>query len=144
MSTNKYGKYIIREPLGTFANLHPELTGIENFVVEGKQWGIQDCHMGMTAVDKPFLMEKKPHKHPNDEFLCFIAGDPMNLRDFGAEIELCLGEEQEKHIINSSTVVYIPRDFPHCPLDFKVVKRPVVFLVFMPAGEYVKIYGESH
>jgi hypothetical protein len=61
----------------------------------------------------------------------------MNLRDFGAEIELCLGEEQEKHIINSSTAVYIPKELPHCPLNFKVIKKPIVFMVVM-LGDYIK------
>ncbi len=133
----KYGKYIIREPLGTFADMHPELTGIQNFGIEGKEWGFGQGHMHMTAVDKPFVMLDKPHTHPNDEYICFIAGNPMNLCDFGAEVELCLGEEEEKHIINSSTVVYIPKGFPHCPIVFKTVTKPIVLLIFMPAGEYI-------
>jgi hypothetical protein len=136
MPVTKYGKYIKREPLGTFADLHPELTGIENFRCMGKPWGV-NYSVSTTAIDKPFLMEPGPHVHPYDEFLCFIAGNPMNLRDFGAEIELCLGEEQEKHIINSSTAVYIPKELPHCPLNFKVIKKPIVFMVVM-LGDYIK------
>lgn len=134
----KYGKYVLREPVGTFAQKHPELEGIESIIVSGKQWGFFDCHMGMTAIDKPFVMLNEPHKHPHEEFICFLGGDPMNPREFGAEVELCLGEEQEKHIINSPTIVYIPKEFPHCPLNFKVVTKPVVLLIFLPRGEYVK------
>jgi hypothetical protein len=83
-------------------------------------------------------MEKQPHTHPYAEFLCFVGGNPMEVRDFGAEVELCLGEEQEKHIINSSKVVYIPANFPHCPLDFKVIRRPIMFMVITFGKDYIK------
>lgn len=134
----KYGKYILKEPVSSFAQKHPELEGIESFVVSGKSWGFYDCHIGMTAVDTPFVMLDEVHTHPHEEFICFIGGDPLNPREFGAEVELCLGEEQEKHIITSTTVVYIPKEFPHCPLNFKVVTKPVVLLIFLPTGKYSK------
>lgn len=137
MPGSKYASYLSREPLGTFAGLHPQLTGIENFRINGKQWGV-GCRMGSTAIDKPFLMEKQPHKHPHDEFLCFIGGKAMKVRDFGAEIELYLGEELEKHFITCSTAVYISKDLPHCPLNFKVIEEPIVFLVIMLGNKYTK------
>ena len=133
----KYAKYIRREPIGTFAGLHPQLTGIENFKVNGKQWGV-GCRMGTTAVDKPFLMEKQAHTHPCDEFLCFFGGNAMKVRDFGAEIELYLGEELEKHVIDCATLVYVPKDLPHCPLNFKVIDQPIVFMAIILGNKYIK------
>ena len=94
--------------------------------------------MGSTAVDKPFLMEKVPHTHPCDEFLCFFGGNAMKVRDFGAEIELYLGEELEKHVITSPTVVYVPKDLPHCPLNFKVIEQPIVFMAIILGHKYIK------
>jgi hypothetical protein len=72
----------------------------------------------------------EPHTHDYHELLCFIGGNPKNINDFGAEIEMCLGEEQEKHIINSTTIVSIPPGLIHCPLIVKKCdpERPVVFL----------------
>ncbi len=134
----KYGKYIIREPLGTFADVHPELTGVQSFGIEGEKWDLGPCHIQMTAVHKPFVMLNKSHAHPDDEYLCFIAGNPMDLGDFGAEVELFLGEEGEKHIINSSTIIFIPKGLPHCPIIFTAVKKPIFLLTVVPAGGYLQ------
>jgi len=59
-------------------------------------------------------------------------------RLFGAEIELYLGEELEKHVITCSTVVYVPKDLPHCPLNFKVIEQPIVFMAIILGNKYVK------
>jgi len=134
MSTNKYGKYISREPLRAIGT-QPLLKGIEMYDVNGPQWDTA-CIVHYSAVDKPILLLKEPHTHPYPEFVCFIGGNVMKVRDFEAEIEMYMGEEQEKHIITSSAVVYLPAGFPHCPLNFKVVKKPVVLMTISLGKEY--------
>ena len=134
MSTTKYGKYISREPLRAIGT-QPLLKGIEMYDVNGPQWDTA-CIVHYSAVDKPILLLKEPHTHPYPEFVCFIGGNVMKVRDFEAEIEMYMGEEQEKHIITSSTVVYLPAGFPHCPLNFKVVKKPVVLMTISLGKEY--------
>ena len=42
-----------------------------------------------------------------DEYLCFVGGDITDMFSFNAEIELYMGEEEEKFIITSPTVVYV-------------------------------------
>ena len=134
MSTTKYGKYISREPLRAIGT-QPMLKGIEMYDVNGPQWDTA-CIVHYSAVDKPILLLKEPHTHPYPEFVCFIGGNVMKVRDFEAEIEMYMGEEQEKHIITSSSVVYLPAGFPHCPLNFKVVKKPVVLMTISLGKEY--------
>lgn len=72
-------------------------------------------------------MIKDTHKHDFNQLLCFMNGDMLNIRDFGGEVELSLGEEGEKHIINTTTIVNIPAGLPHCPLNFKKIDRPIIF-----------------
>jgi len=134
MAETKYGQYIVREPLGKL-DTQPALANIERFAVDGPKWGV-DCIVGYTAVDKPLFMLKEPHTHPYGEFVCFMGGDPMNVRDFGAEIEMCLGIEEEKHLITTSCVVYVPPNLPHCPLNFKVVTKPIVLMTITLGKEY--------
>ncbi len=81
-------------------------------------------------------MESKSHVHNYDAYMCFIGGDPTNFRDFGAEVELCLGEEREKQIITSTTIVYVPAGLYHCPMEFKKVERPIMFMHVFPTSEY--------
>jgi hypothetical protein len=60
----------------------------------------------------------------------------MNFRDFGAEVELVMGKEGEKHVITSTTFVYIPKGLLHCPLVFKKVDRPIMFGHVMFTSSY--------
>jgi hypothetical protein len=59
------------------------------------------------------------------EILYFIGGDPMNFKEFGAEVEFTLGDEM--HVIKNTTWVYVPGNVPHCPLNFKRVDKPIMF-----------------
>ncbi len=67
----------------------------------------------------------------------FIGGNPMDFKDFGAEVEFVMGEEGEKHIINTTTWVYIPKGLLHCPLTFTKVDKPIMFghIMFTPTYE---------
>ncbi len=136
MPANRYDKYIKKEPLGKLET-QPLLKDIFRFELNGPQWG-KDLIIGYSAVHKPLFMLKEPHTHAYDEFVCFLGSDPLNLKEFGAEIEFWLGEEQEKHIINTAAVVYCPAGFPHCPLNFKVVKKPIVLMTITLGKEYVQ------
>jgi hypothetical protein len=71
-----------------------------------------------------------PHTHAHDfhELLCFLSGDPENVRELGAEVSMCLGDELEKHTFNTPTIVSMPPGLKHCPLLVKNVTKPVVFL----------------
>ena len=130
MSETKYGKYFIREPIqaGRFAPCmrYSSEFAETNFTI---RW---------HYVTGPWLMEEEPHAHDFDQFACFIGGNPMDIRDFGAEVELFLGEEGEKHVINATTIVYIPRGLIHCPLNFKTVNKAVMFMNIPLTPQYVK------
>jgi hypothetical protein len=93
-----------------------------------------DFTMNYHCMTEPIFMVKTPHAHGSYEILGFIGGNPLDIRDFGGEVELSLGEEGEKHIINSSSFVVIPPGLPHGPLNFKKVDRPFMFLVILMAG----------
>ena len=130
MAEKKYGKYFIREPIeeGKFA---PNMRFSSSFV---------DTNFSIRwhYVTGPWLMEGEPHAHDFDQFSCFLGGNPVNIRDFGAEIELFLGEEGEKHIISATTIVYIPKGLIHGPLNFKRVDKPVMFINIPLTSKYTK------
>jgi hypothetical protein len=77
-----------------------------------------------------------PHKHDFDEYLFFIGGNPLNMGEFDAEIEVALGEEWEIHTINTTSVIYIPKGLQHCPINVKRVGKPFLFGHIMMAGKY--------
>jgi hypothetical protein len=136
----KYGKYILREPIkeptpkkravvpgvNITADLWPGISGI-------------NCNFAFQCVSEPYLMPDPPHKHEFDEFLYFLAGNPMNMKDFGAEVEIALGEDWEKHLITTTSIVYLPAGLQHCPINVKKVEKPFFFGHIMLSGKYAKI-----
>lgn len=75
-----------------------------------------------------------PHVHNYDEFLLFMGADPNNLSELGAEIEVSLGKDEEKHIITTPTAAIMPKGFPHCPVTITKVEKPFIFSVVRPFG----------
>ena len=69
-----------------------------------------------------------PHTHPVPEMLAALGSDPENPTDLGAEFELFMGTEMEKHVINKSTLIYIPENTVHCPFNINKVTRPFIFI----------------
>jgi hypothetical protein len=84
-----------------------------------------DCSLGYHCISKPMSFDE-PHSHNFPELLCFFGGNPLDTTDLGAEIEFTLGGE--KHTITSGAVVSIPAGVKHCPIIFKKVEKPLMFL----------------
>ncbi|HHT47202.1 MAG TPA: hypothetical protein GX004_07955 [Firmicutes bacterium] len=141
MSNTKYGKYVLVEPLGK--SKHPReiqvpviRMGMEDQgPIEG--WDGLPFSMTLEAIYSPIELGG-PHGHTHDdvEILMFMGGNPMDYREFGAEAYILLGEEREKHIINTTTFIYVPGGLRHCPLVFTRVDVPVVFGYIMLAPTY--------
>ncbi len=102
---------------------------------------------------KPFFLDKVQHRHAKDEYLIFLGASFPNVFDFDAKIEFTLGkdEEAETYIIDKPTIIRIPAGVYHCPLHFKEVNKPVLFLATlftpmfggiydMPDGSTVEMY----
>jgi len=130
MAEKKYQELIFEEPIveGEFA---PKI-GLKD--LEGL-----DIRIAYNCISEPFFMIKNAHKHEHAQYLCFIGGNPMDIRDFGAEVELYLGDEGEKHIIDKTTIVHVPAGLSHCPLNFRKVDKPIIFMDIYPAAEYKQI-----
>jgi hypothetical protein len=130
MAETKYGKHILKDVVkkteGGFA-------GYSIIAHEGEL--NVDCSMGYHCVSEPIDFDR-PHAHEFAELLCFIGSDPTNIRNLGAEVEICLGEEQERHIIDTATVVSIPAGLIHCPLTIKNIKKPIIFLEVSLTSKY--------
>jgi hypothetical protein len=127
---SKYGKYIISNAI--LRNIK-DYTGMSLLSQKGELE--TDLSMGYHCVTKPILFGDT-HSHPHAELLCFIGGNPVDITDLGAEIEMSLGSEHEKHIITKTSCVSIPSNLPHCPLNIKKVDKPIVFLMVSLARQY--------
>jgi hypothetical protein len=134
MAGTKYGKYIVTEPYKKASNE----AVVEPMVhLDGeKDGGGANLTVSRSWITRPFRMIKEPHHHDRDQFLIFMGGNPIDVRDFGAEVELFLGKEGEKHIIDRPALVHIPAGLVHGPLEYKRVDKPIVFLDIYLAPTY--------
>ena len=78
---------------------------------------------------KPYFLDRVQHRHPTDEYLIFLGAN-KDVFDFDANIEFTIGkdEEAETYTITAPTIIRIPAGTYHCPLKFKEINKPVLFL----------------
>ena len=129
MSNTKYGKYVIERP-AKIDKYGPEI------IFSGEKDYQSDFGIMFFHISEPVLMEDSPHSHDFDMYLFFLGVD--NMDDLGAEIDIGLGEEGEIHTITRPTSVYVPSGMVHCPLHFKRIDKPVLFIHVINAAKYVK------
>ena len=103
MAETKYGKHIFVEP---FRKASEEFGGGTVFKHDN------DDNSGVIfehyCIDDPKWAIDKSRTNDTHELLCFIGGNPLNIRDLGAEVKICLGPDDEEHLITDTTVVSIP------------------------------------
>jgi hypothetical protein len=77
------------------------------------------------------------HSHPFNECLVFAGLEPKDPNYLGAEIEISLGKDYEKHVINVPSIVCVPKDLPHGPIVTTKVEKPFAHYSIGLAGDYV-------
>ncbi|MCX8032183.1 MAG: hypothetical protein N3B14_02145 [Thermoleophilia bacterium] len=82
------------------------------------------------------------HVHPEAEILCYLGLDPDNLEYLGAELELGMGKERERHVFNTPTIAVCPEGFPHLPLITRWVDKRYAFSVVCLSGEHASPWVE--
>lgn len=83
------------------------------------------------------------HVHPEEEILVFVGLDPNDINFLGAELEIGLGPDYERHVFNTPTVVICPAGFPHLPLITRWVDEPYGFFVVCLSGEHDSPWVEA-
>ena len=122
MAESKYGKYILRGARG--AESGPERAA----VLEGlEDWAGIQHRLNWRYVSQPTTMVEEPHSHNYDEFLIFIGANPADATVLGAEIELSIGDEREKHVIDTASVICVPKGLVHCLLNISRANKPFLF-----------------
>lgn len=141
MAETKYGKYIITSPKPGVEeeagrdgpDVMTSMVYIDDKVLEGAFY--LECYW----VHKPTRFSPPVHTHEFDEILSFYGSDTDNPRDLGGEVELWI--DGEKHLIDKSCSVYIPKGTQHCPMIFRRVDRPIFHFSTGTSGKYNKDLG---
>jgi hypothetical protein len=92
---------------------------------------IEGCHffsamlMGEAATK---IAGHGPHKHRDPEMVVALGTDPDHPKELGAEFEIFMGPEMERHVVNKPSLIFIPANFIHCPFRVTKVTRPFIFI----------------
>jgi hypothetical protein len=134
MPGTKYSKNFVP------ANIAPAQHGppVPTFNFSAAEYGVDAGWILVPVLESRMFMDK-PHKHDFHQFFCFLGSDPEDIRNFDAEIEVYLGDEGEKHVITTPTVLHIPPGLMHCPMEYKRVGKPVMHLDIYFAAKYERI-----
>ena len=103
-------------------------------------------YMGFSVSTKEGVMEIPHIHHGIDEYLVFTGADMTDFfGSFDAEVEVWIGDNPnklEKVTITEPTVIRVPPNLWHCPINFKRVGKPVNFIPMYPDGCWSKISRE--
>ncbi len=146
MAESKYGKYIVYKPKKDIVKppwspkgpIPGRVAYIDHEVIDGAFY--MECVWLMPGPRPPLDPKtgKPPgpqaHTHDYDEILGFFGSDTEDMYDLGGEAELWL--EDEKHIINKSCLVFIPKGLQHCPLYFHRIDKPIFHFSVGPGKMY--------
>ena len=131
MTAGKYDEYFVKEPLGRDEGFFPRI--VSN---GAKDFGGAEFSLRIHYIAETGILVKEPHSHDFEQFFFFCNADFANYKEFDAEVELSLGEEGEKHIIDCPTAVHVPIAMIHGPLNFPRVDKPIIFIDTLISAQY--------
>jgi hypothetical protein len=95
-------------------------------------------HMNISWYFKAAdTLENNQHVHDTDEIIGFFGSDPDDPYNLGGEIEIWL--ENDKHVITSSALIFVPAGMKHCPLQITRVDRPIFHFTTVTGHKYTKV-----
>lgn len=129
-----------------YKNLLLSGVGVDKKVPKGGKWVVYlDTIMVAEAPLLRILQyhpEEAPYPiigeqtHEYETFFCIYSMDENDQTDLGAEVELYMGPEKEKHTINQSSLVYMPANILHGPFILKKAKKPILFVECVAGPEH--------
>ena len=126
MAEGKYSRYIRQDSI--VFSVFKEVPAPQFQILGERHLEDAPLTLGWSFLTEPLLMIPKSHKHDYNQIICFIGGDPYDIRKFDAVVEFSLGEEEEVQIIDSTSFVWIPAGLAHGPLNIKTLNKPIGFM----------------
>ena len=120
----KHGDYIVELKPGY--SLYKQINAPQVGAFGEKDLFGIDFSLGWSFLTEPFLMVAESHNHDFDQIIFFMGGDPNNIVDYDAEVEMGLGDTI--HTFNYPACIRIPKGLMHGPLNIKTVNKPIMFI----------------
>jgi hypothetical protein len=141
MTETKYGKYVVTNPLKFKPNTglaHHTPRRDKGYLEAGSRPGegkflpqdtLPDCQVRCMVSRQLGVPDPQPfidaHSHAADEVIMFLSMTPDGT--LGAEVEIEMGDEGEKHAFDKTTVIYVPAGLTHAPIWYRNFEEGRVF-----------------
>lgn len=76
------------------------------------------------------------HTHPNEELLIPVSIDPDDPFNIGAEVEMAMGDSDERYPVTAPSVYICPKNFSHLPEITRWADRPYGFTIINLDGSH--------
>ncbi|HEY94903.1 MAG TPA: hypothetical protein G4O15_08200 [Dehalococcoidia bacterium] len=138
MDEGKYAKYMVTDlkipeemqaGAADYAKWATRILWLDEDVVPGS------FQVNCSWYRKPTETPATTHTHDYDEVIAFFGGDPDNPNNLYGEVEFWI--EDEKYILNKSTLIFAPRGVKHCPLQILRADRPMFHFTVVMGGKYM-------
>ena len=102
-----------------------------------------NLHMGWQVITGPMPMEEPHFHHGVEEYLVFFGAQlPDVFSSWDAEIDVMIGEDPDdmkKFTVKEPTIVRIPPNMWHCPIDFRVIRKPILWQAIYLNGTWSRV-----
>jgi hypothetical protein len=136
----KYDKYFIEYDTTRFpTERRPVMVRMEDSVMSGSHFHL--IHWVLPGFGGDFnypMAGHPPHIHKHAELLIHIGTNPDDPMDLGAEVEMYMGKELERHVITRTSVIWIPPNFIHSPWRPLKTTRPWIFIEINQGAEHTE------
>jgi hypothetical protein len=93
----------------------------------GKDIGGIPFSFYIEPIIAPTNMVIETYVHDFPDYLGFYGSNPLDIREFDAEIWLFLGAEREKVVVTKPTYIVLPPGTMHGPILFRRIDKPIYF-----------------
>ena len=79
----------------------------------------------MTTWYRDYTLFEPVHAHrASHQVSLYLGGDPLDIEDFGGEIDVFMGKEHERHTLDTCGVVHYVPGIPHLGNEVRSAKKP--------------------
>ncbi len=78
------------------------------------------------AIRQAHLLTEPTHSHDMDMWIINLGGNPLDVEEYDAEIEVWWGDEGQKLVLDTASVAHIPAGLLHRSMFFNPVNKPFV------------------
>ena len=135
----KYDQYVHRPPRRRLSMKSDGSVFFDGLMVNPEVLG-HDFMFGHQFVRKAFKGDNPCHKHDFWEFMAWYGSNPDDPDDFQAEIVFYFGEELEKHVFTTPTIISLPPNLAHHPFEITRLDSPIIQIEIMIGNKGVPVY----